>query len=646
LTNMNEETKSKVGDLQDTLYSRTSYHDPLGKRSPVRELEPPTGEPEVKETWQSPELNELLTREREVPEIHPFMKKFFVFALLFFTATILVAGVIFLGGTNFISSKNVDIEVVGPTSVSAGEVLELGVTIKNSNNTDLELANLSVQYPPGSRDPDDSSKTLTFTKDEIGVIRAGDEVARNIPIVLIGTMGETKEIKFSVEYKVKGSNATFYKDKVYEITIGNAPMSITVESPPSVVSGDIFITTVKLKLNSTNLLKNAMLKAEYPYGYSVVSTTPAALSENNVWALGDLSPGTEKTIQIRGRLVGENQDERTFRFYGGVADNGSVGSDFKSVIVSAQDTVAIERPSIGLNVTFNGDASPVYVAPAGRSISTTIRFQNNLPDKVLNPRLSVKLVGGALDRSSVRAQNEGFYNSANDTITWTISNLEGGLELLPGQGGTVNFTFASVAQSAIPIGSRDIALEISLSGTPLGAKPITISEARSVRVASQVNLTSRAFHSIGPFKNTGPIPPKVEATTTYSVVWNIGNTQDDIIEAKVTARLGQGVKWLASKSALSEDISYDETSNTVTWNLVNLSSGLGFSVSGREVAFQVALVPSLSQLGTAPILVTGIAFSGRDATSGNTVTVSTSPLTTRLSYDPAFIQGDDIVQKK
>ncbi|MCR4279535.1 MAG: hypothetical protein NUV78_02220 [Candidatus Zambryskibacteria bacterium] len=645
---MTEENNSKVDKLQDTLNSRTRYHDPLGDRSGIKSSDPLSGgSDEVSEKWSSPELNEILTRERAPQEITPFMKKFFLFAMLFFVATILVGGLIFLRGSNFVSSKNVGISVVGPVTASAGEIIELGVTIENDNNTDLESVNFSVQYPQGAKDATDIANSLTFSKDEVGVIGAGDEEVRNVRLALVGATGEVKQFKFSVEYKIKGSNAIFYKDKIYEITIGTAPVSISIESPPSVTSGDTFTTTVRLSHSSADLLKNVMLRAEYPYGYSVISTSPVAIAENNIWDLGDFAPGTEKTIEIRGRLVGENQDERTFRFYAGVSDNGSFSPDFKSIIVSTQDTIAIERPSLGLNVNFNGESTPVYIAPAGRNITTTIRFQNNLPERVVNPRLELTLSKSAVDESSIQAHNSGNYNASTGRIVWNLTNNLGKSELLPGESGTVSLNFASKEEENLSPGQRDILLELALTGTPVstGNRAVTVSETRTVKVASQVTLSSKAFYSIGPFRNSGPLPPKVGSETTYTVVWNVGNTQADIINAQITARLGSGVKWLDANSIANENISYNEETNTVTWDLKDLSSGSGFSSSGREVAFQLVLAPTAIQVGSAPALVTGISFTGKDSVSGDAVNVSNAAVTTRLSFDPAFIQGDDVVQR-
>ncbi len=641
---MDEKEKGKIEGLNDTLYSRTRYRNPLDKRSPVKEFELS----EVEEKWQTPELDEMLKHERIPHKISPLMKKVFILALLFFIATVGVAGFVFLGGANFVSSKNVDIGVLGPTTISAGEVLELGVTISNTNNADLEFANLSIQYPQGSRNPDNTAEPLTYTKDNLGVIGAGAEIARNVRMVLLGSSGEIKEIKLSVEYKVKGSNATFYKDKVFEIAIGNAPITFTVENPSSTTSGETFTTVVSVTLNSTDVLKNVVLKAEYPHGYSVIDATPAAIADNNIWLLGDLSPRDKKTILIRGQLTGENKEERTFRFYVGVADGSSASSNLKIVIVSQLDTVVIDRPSIGLDVLFNGEDVPTYIAPAARSISTYIKFQNNLSDKLLNPRLEVSLSGRALDKLSVTPGDNGLYDPGSSKIVWNLGNTLGLPELAPGEGGQVILRFSSLSSLSLPAGgNNDIVLGLSITGVPVDAlgHPVVVKETRTVRVSSQISFSSRMLRSLGPFANQGPIPPRVGEETTYTVAFSIGNTQSDLTDAKVTASLGQGVSWLGASNFTNEDISYDPSSKLITWNMGLLPSDTGFSSAAKELAFQIALTPSLGQIGKAPSLVTGIVFTGRDTLTGNVVMVNNPPLTTRLTADPVFIQGDDIVVK-
>lgn len=644
LTNMNEGGEDRIEKLNDTLYSRTRYRNPLDKRTPVKEFE----SPDVEERWQTPELDDMLKRERVALVVHPWMRKVFIFALLFFVAAVIVAGFVFTGGINFVSSRNVDINILGPTSISAGKILELGVSISNANNADLEFANLSVQYPQGSRRPDNTAESLTYTRDDLGVINAGDEAVRDISVVLLGTTGEVKEIKFSVEYKVKGSSATFYKDKVFQIAIGDAPIILTVESPATVTSGDNFTTVVSITLNATEVLKNAVLKAEYPHGYSKIEAVPEPSANDNIWALGDLSPGAQKTVSIRGRLVGENDEERTFRFYVGISDNENSNPSLKVNVVSLLNTIAINRPSISLNVFFNGKNMPTYVAPAARPIAVVVKFQNNLPDKLINPRLEVGFSGAALDKSSVKIRDNGLYDPGSSKIVWNLINIIGNPELNPGEGGQVTLELASLPIMSL-IGNRhDIILNLSIIGTPIstvGQEPLIINEIRTVRISSQVNFSSKVFRSLGPFASSGPIPPKAGATSTYTVIFSLVNTEGDFADAKVIAQLGPSVSWLAVQSVAGEKISYDSSSNAMLWDLGLLVSDTGFSTSAREIVFQLALTPTLGQIGTAPVLVNSIVFSGRSTDTGNVVNVSSLPLTTNLTDDPAFVQGDDIVVK-
>ncbi len=638
---MPEET-SKVDNLSDTLYSRTRYKNPLEKRSGVKEIEIP----EVEEKWRGSELDEILERERKVDESHPFMKRFFIFTIIFFIGAVVVAGVIFFGGINFVSSKNVDINIVGSTTASSGEVLELAVTIENKNNTDLELVNFSVTFPQGSRDPKDTSKILTYSREEIGVVKAGDEKVENVAMVLIGSKEESKEIKFSLEYKVKGSNATFYKEKLYSVTIGSTPLSLKINSPQMVTSGETFDTEVVITLNGSEVLKNVLLRAEYPYGYSAIETSPQAIGDGNLWFLGDLSPGVTKKVKIKGRLLGENQEERTFRFYIGVSENQSLSPNFKTVVLSDQQTILIERPAIGLSATFNGENSQTYIAPVGKSIRVGVKFQNNLSERLLSPRLEARISGAALDKSSVIVESGGNFNPLTKRITWDLSNIQGQAELAPGESGQVSFNFSSLSDIALSGSNQDIDFQFVLTGTPVGSlQPLSVNESRLVKVASQVTLTSRVVHSLGSFVNSGPIPPKVGATTTYSVIWSVGNTQGDVSQAKVVGRLGSNVKWVSSKSFVAEEISYDDKTGMVTWNLGTLSAIVGFSTSLREVAFQVSLIPTVNQVGVTPILVTNLTFSGVEGGTGKVLTLTNSPLTTRMPSDPTFIQGDDVVVK-
>lgn len=636
---MNED-KSKVDELSESLYSRTKYKGIEDERSTLKERDTT----DIQSDWNSGSVDDMLKKDRRKTEQHSTLKKVFLVALIFFVCAIAVAGYIFLQGGNYVSSKNVDIKVLGPVSVNAGEPLELGVSVVNKNNADLESTVLFVQYPEGTRDPEDSTMPMTRSREVLGEIKAGRDATYTINSILFGEKGEIKQIKIVIEYKVKGSNATFSKEKVYDISIGDSPVSLNIEMPSSVTSGDTFTSTLTILANSSEILKNVIIRGEYPYGFSIASTEPET-RDGNIWLIGDLNPGDKKTITIRGKLTGQDDEERTFRFYAGVATNADV-TVFETPLAFISETLPIKRPSIGLDIRINSGNSESPVAPAGKEISSSISYVNNLTANLENVRIVAKITGNALDKTSVKTSGGGFYDSTSNSIVWD-SNNEQRLDLIaPGERGQLSFSFASLEQTTGNNQNQAISLDVTIYGTPQGSsKSLNMTESRIIKIASEISLSARSLYTRGPFKNTGPIPPHAEETTTYTAVLNVRNTQNDISNAKVTAQLGSNVKWLGKVSPTTEDVTYDDLKKTITWDLGTLTSGSGFDAISREVYVQISLTPSLGQVGSAPILLTNITFNGTDAFTAVNVSSNASPITTRISTDPSYVQGNDIVTR-
>ena len=149
----------------------------------------------------------------------------------------------------------------------------------------------------------------------------------------------------------------------------------------------------------------------------------------------------------------------------------------------------------------------------------------------------------------------------------------------------------------------------------------------------------------GPFENSGPVPPKAEQETTYSIVWTVTNNLNNVSGAKVIAKLPSYMAWNNVTSPSSENISYDSVTGEVVWNLGAVSAETGFSKSKREVAFQVTLKPSLTQIGSSPNIIEEQILSGKDDYSDIQVTDRRNDLNIRLVDDPGFTEGDDVVLK-
>jgi len=89
----------------------------------------------------------------------------------------------------------------------------------------------------------------------------------------------------------------------------------------------------------------------------------------------------------------------------------------------------------------------------------------------------------------------------------------------------------------------------------------------------------------------------------------------------------------------TDGFSYDQASRTVTWSTGELAQGA--SVQGE---FQVSVLPSTSQKGTAPAIVGVASFSGYDRFAGVQISATAPAVTTQTKGDPGYSDSSALVQ--
>jgi hypothetical protein len=164
-----------------------------------------------------------------------------------------------------------------------------------------------------------------------------------------------------------------------------------------------------------------------------------------------------------------------------------------------------------------------------------------------------------------------------------------------------------------------------------------------VSFASAAAIIAQALHYTGSFKNSGPMPPQAEVPTTYTIQWTAKNSSNAVANTGVSAVLPTYVTFLSAQAG--SGINYDAGSRTVRWDLGELKAGVGYSSAARIGSFQVSLVPSVSQVGTSPILTGAALLSGTDRFAQVPVSASAEAPTTKL-FEAGVTAGMDIVAPK
>jgi len=655
--------KEKIERLQRAMYSR-SLSDKLRDRD-RRTLD--SDESVVADDFHTPETEvaHSMVAPRGINVARKALWWLLVAAIVFFVGAVGFFAYFFTvgGGSSNASAANIDISVSGPPQIQSGELTKLQVVVQNRNNIPLELADLIVTYPQGTRSATDYTTALPSQRITLGTIESGGSREGTIPAVFAGTQGENSDVKVELDYHIPGSNAIFVASTDYNIVFASSPLSLSVDGNSETTSGQPVQISVGVTSNVSNTaapLADVLANAEFPFGFTYTSATVNDSSVNAkpvlsnggssaLWALGSFQPGQKKVITIQGVLSGEQGDARIFHFTAGTRDNPSETS-ITTPLSDYAFTMTVSKPFLGLTVSANGASGQNVVVSPGDTVTVSIAWQNNLTTAITDAAIVARLTGIQIDGSTVRSSN-GFYRSADGVVLWDKTTDNALANLAPGAHGVATFTFLmptsdvlkNIVDPSLDISINAAGNRVSEAGVP---ESLQATSDQKIAVASDLELSAAGLYYSDPFGSSGPMPPKAETETTYAIVFTVTNTTNTISNGTVTATLPPYVRWVGIYSPSTEKVTFNQIAGTVTWNLGDVAPGVGLNgTPPRQAAIAIGFTPSTSQIGQKPSLIKNISFSGTDTATGVAVTRSISDVTTNITSDPGFSTANAEVVK-
>ncbi len=633
----------KIARLRRAMYSRAL----AGKlKEPPRHQLTEEGEP-VGEDWQRRDASASLPRAEVAPRallvtrvllrwVATLSVVFFIGAVGFFLYYFLAGA-----GSSATSSANIDIAVSGPTRVSGGEVTQMQITVTNRNPVALDLVDLVITYPSGTRSPVDFSSDFTTQRISLGTIEPGGQRQGTVSAVFAGNTNNSVDVKIDLEYRLHGSSALFVAHSDYSTTLSSSPVSLSVNGKTEAISGQPLEFTVTVSSNTSQPVKDVLLSAHYPFGFSFSSANPTPKS-SGVWELGDLSPGQQRTITIRGSLAGESGDERTFQFTTGTRATPQ-DTTISTPLSSNTFKTTISQPFLGLTLATNDSTDPIITLSPGTPVKVSLQWQNNLDTTITDAVLVARLSGVQIDGTQVHS-TDGFFRSTDDTVLWDKTTTNGALATLaPGAHGTVSFTFVMPTSDQLQnIRNPSLAISVSAAGNRVSETGVpqslqsTVSQ--KLALASDLQIATQGLYYANPFGVQGPMPPKAGTETDYAVVFTVTNTTNPITNGKLTIQLPPYVRWTGVYAPKSENISFNQQQSTLTWDMGTIDANTGLNgTAPRRAEVSIGFTPSTSQIGQEPSLAQNISFTGTDATTGSTISRAVPDVTTNIVGDPGFV---------
>lgn len=554
---------------------------------------------------------------------------------------IFVAGIsslfLYFGG-NQISSDNIQINVVGPSQIGGGEVVPLQISISNQNSVVIESVTLILKYPVGTRSVGDSPRNLFEERIPMEDIAPGE--VKNIPvrIAIFGEENAERAVEATIEYRVNGSSGMFYKDaKPLAVRISSSPLVLRVESVEKVASGQLIDVTLTAVSNASSPLHDLLITASYPNGFTYETSNPEPVYGQNVWRIDELLPEQSVTIKLQGIVSGLT--EETFRIN---FDVGPSNPDNQylvgAILADARADFIIERPFIDVAIAINGDKDRSVIIPEGQKSVVDVNITNTLDEAVYDMTVEVVPGGNALTENSISSIG-GFYDSNSGTVRWEVANNASFERVLPGDSRSLKFevipaknlTTASF-DLVVNVYARRVA-ESSALETLIGTIRAEAKYSSSVNIASQVSRNS------GQYTDSGPIPPKVGETTTYTLTLIAEAGANDMTNTIVETSLPLYVSWLDAYNA-EGTVTYNSVSKKIQWAIGEIPSG-----QRKELTFQVSVLPSTSQMGFSPILLNGQQVRANDRFSGELLQDEAPAVTTELSTEMGFKKYNGVVER-
>ncbi len=546
-----------------------------------------------------------------------------IYLTIFIFVLIVALGAVgyFFWQRNVFSKDDIKLEIQSFSSFKAGEEVEWKVICINQSKVVIETVILSFYYPKYSIPLSKNSRIFT----EIGPGQEREVVFR---AQIFGKRNEEEQVSAKLEYNPRGLATKFSNEAPFSFNISSVPLSLVFNFPQAVTAGQEIFFNLNYISNSEFIFPNLYLKIDYPEGFKFINSEPKPISNyQDFWSIGDFQSREEEKISIHGFLEEGTQEHRSFGVKIGIYNQER--DEFISWQEKSSSLKVISPPLLISQVV---NSSSDYIAFPGDILNYRIRYKNNSESTIKDLFINVKLESKALDFGTLKTQ--GYFNSRNNTIFFNAAAVSWLEQLNPKEEGEVEFRI-NLKKQLIPKNPDDrnfvIFSEAKIDSSSSPFLPTGAKIANQNKIETKINSVV-TFDQKG-FFVSGYLPPKVGETTIYTITWEISNSFNDLSQVRVEGSLPPYIKWQGSVTPKEEKVSYNDYTGKVTWEIGDLSAGVGYLFPEKKVSFKISLTPSLEQKGKVLDLIEESKVKGIDSFTNSSFEKTDKSIDTRLPDD-------------
>ncbi len=562
-------------------------------------------------------LTPAMETEKQERERKARRRKFILIISLGFLSLLMLAG--FIGQRLFLfDTTSVDLRVTGPEMVQTGDELTLLLDYRNDNLLGLTDVELSLAFP-------ESFKPQTTEGWKLALSRA----TYTIPVIpgrssgqlkLTGTLQafEKKTAFFKAVLRSSPRGITNPTEVIgqWTVAVDTSSLKLEITGPPSLTLGQSLEYVVKYRNESTEMVDNIQLLLDYPEGFTPTGFVPNPSREENRWVLGRLEPRSEGLISIKGEIRGIAGDARRL-----IARLGKEQGDGEFLSLAQEEKLTkVFSPPLSVSLDVDNDGGSV---DPGQSLLNRIVFRNNSNVGIRDIVATVKLDAEYLSMEEMTIPRGVSYDRSRQQLVFRASEIPELRSLEPGEQGEISFG-VKVKSNLSDLGRRNIQIRTSVSldspDLPHGQNEVFVPQSESlVKVNSPARPLIQVEYADSQFPNSGPFPPKVGETTTYTVRLTASTDLNTLNDARWTMALPSSVQFMSVLAGESNSLKYNIRTGELVWDLRSLEPGQS---NAREVVFQISFIPAPRGSKLIPNLINNGVFIAKDSFTGKSIEVS------------------------
>ncbi|MEA3344312.1 MAG: hypothetical protein U9Q16_01350 [Patescibacteria group bacterium] len=531
-------------------------------------------------------------------------------------------------------SKDVlKLEIFGPEEVSLLQEVEYIVKYKNNGNVRLEEPKLIFEFPEytivspinGEEGQDNLSIRQEIGPEELGDIYPGEEKTFRFKGRLFGKENQLRTAKAWMNYRPKNLKPRYESSTTFSTMVKSVPLTVEFDIPSKVESDRNFDFSLNYFSNLDYPLSNLGIKIKYPSSFEFLESIPKTLNKEE-WEVPLLNKAEGGRIEVTGKLLGNLKDQKIFQAIIGLW----VENEFIEIKEISRG-VEITKPRLSVFQRINNENQ--YFADAGDLLHYEIYFRNVGEDPFTDLFLVSRLEGKGFDFDSIKSSS-GQFSKGDNSIVWDWRDSNKLRYLDQGEEGKVEFWINLKDEWIIDNPGDKNAI---LKNTILVSQ---IKEEFETKVNSKLTISQKGYYNEEVFGNSGPLPPKVGETTTYTIIWQAQNYFNDVKNVRVKAILPANVRLTGKIFPEQEKsrLTYDNNSREIVWTIEDsetIEAGTGVLNQAPNIAFQVALTPSSNQNNMILPIIEEARISGEDQWTEMVVSSTIKKIDTTLPDDPS-----------